>query len=213
MSGRAAHYADRLGSHLRGPRRLRADFVEEVRGGFDDAVADGLDSGLSVAAATAAAEDLLGPPSQVASGLQAVLDTAQARRTAVSFAVLPVLVLLWDAALPPGDAEPLTFLLARVVDAATITAVVVGAVVATRRTVRRPTSLVRVAAITGMAVVTTITTAVVTLAVVGRAEPAITSPPLPALIALSTAGMVVVATSSLNALRLTATRMPWPEGA
>lgn len=77
-----AGYAAELGRLLRGPRRLRADLMAEARDGLVDAAEayehDGADR--DTAAHRAIAD--FGPLREVASGYQAVLATAQARRTA-----------------------------------------------------------------------------------------------------------------------------------
>lgn len=83
-----AGYADELDRTLRGPRRLRADLVAEARDGLTDAAEayehDGADP--ETAAGRAVAD--FGPLRTVASGYQAVLATAQARRTALLFFVV-----------------------------------------------------------------------------------------------------------------------------
>jgi hypothetical protein len=78
-------YAAALGRSLHGPRRLRADLVAEARDGLTDAAEayehEGADP--DTAARNAVAD--FGPLRMVASGYQAVLATAQARRTALLF--------------------------------------------------------------------------------------------------------------------------------
>lgn len=83
-----ADYTTELDRLLRGPRRMRADLVAEARDSLTDAAeAYGHDDADRERATARAVEDF-GPLREVASGYQAVLATAQARRTAVLFFVI-----------------------------------------------------------------------------------------------------------------------------
>lgn len=78
-----AGYANELGRLLRGPRRLRADLMAEARDGLVDAAEAYEHEGVDPHTAARRAVTDFGPVRQVASGYQAVLATAQARRTAL----------------------------------------------------------------------------------------------------------------------------------
>jgi hypothetical protein len=83
-----AGYANELGRTLRGPRRLRADLVAEAHDGLTDAAEAYEHEGTDPDTAARRAVADFGPLRTVASGYQAVLATAQARRTALLFFVL-----------------------------------------------------------------------------------------------------------------------------
>ncbi|HEX6445279.1 MAG TPA: permease prefix domain 1-containing protein [Streptosporangiales bacterium] len=78
-----AGYAADLARTLRGPRRLRADLVAEARDGLTDAAEAYEHEGADPDTAARRAVADFGPLGTVASGYQAVLATAQARRTAL----------------------------------------------------------------------------------------------------------------------------------
>ena len=82
----------RLSAELRGPRRLRADLLAELRDGLDDATDDLLASGLDVDEARLRAIEEFGDPVALANELQAELTGAQARRTALAVALVSLLV-------------------------------------------------------------------------------------------------------------------------
>jgi hypothetical protein len=75
-----AYVAD-VGRRLRGPRRLRAGMLVEIRDALEDAAQD-LDPDGAAADAGARAVADFGSPAEIAGGLQEVLSFAQARRTA-----------------------------------------------------------------------------------------------------------------------------------
>jgi hypothetical protein len=72
-------YVSAVGRGLRGPRRMRADMLAEVRDALMDAAEGHRRSGAGEAEWLAVRE--FGPASGVAAGLQGVLAVAQARRT------------------------------------------------------------------------------------------------------------------------------------
>lgn len=76
-------YTAELGRLLRGPSRLKADLVAEARDGLVDAAEAYEHEGADRHAAAHRAVADFGPLREVASGYQAVLASAQARRTAV----------------------------------------------------------------------------------------------------------------------------------
>lgn len=78
-----AGYAAELGRTLRGPRRLRDDLVAEARDGLTDAAEAYEHEGADPHTAARRAVADFGPLRPVASGYQAVLASAQARRTAL----------------------------------------------------------------------------------------------------------------------------------
>ena len=75
-------YVAAVGRVLRGPRRLRADMLAEIRDALVDAAEGHLQGGAAAGEAARVAVDEFGPVSGVAAGLQRVLAVAQARRTA-----------------------------------------------------------------------------------------------------------------------------------
>lgn len=76
-------YTAELGRLLRGPSRLKADLVAEARDGLVDSAEAYEHEGADREAAGRHAVADFGPLREVASGYQAVLATAQARRTAL----------------------------------------------------------------------------------------------------------------------------------
>lgn len=76
-------YTAELGRLLRGPRRLKADLTAEARDGLVDAAEAYEHQGADPVTAAHRAVTDFGPLREVASAYQAVLATAQARRTAV----------------------------------------------------------------------------------------------------------------------------------
>ena len=76
-----------LSAGLRGPRRIRADLLTELRDGLDDATNDLLTSGIDVQQARHVAAAEFGDPAVLARQLQVELTGAQARRTALAVAL------------------------------------------------------------------------------------------------------------------------------
>jgi hypothetical protein len=81
-----------LAAGLRGPRRIRADLLAELRDGLDDATDDLVASGLDRGQARHQAVAEFGDPVALARELQVELAGAQARRTAVAVALVSLLV-------------------------------------------------------------------------------------------------------------------------
>ncbi|MBO0829875.1 MAG: DUF3784 domain-containing protein [Streptosporangiales bacterium] len=81
-------YTAELGRLLRGPLRLKTDLVTEARDGLADAAEAYEHAGADPATAADRAVAEFGPLGTVASEYQAVLATAQARRTALLFFVV-----------------------------------------------------------------------------------------------------------------------------
>jgi phosphoglycolate phosphatase-like HAD superfamily hydrolase len=159
-------YVAAVGDRLRGPRRLRADMLAEIRDAIQDASHDpaaevGPDGKVEAGAdLTAQAVADFGPAEEVAAGLQEVLAFVQARRTAWGLlAVLGVRHLLtlasagawsrWWHGIQPGAVYTL---MSRTVDGLVVASLVlaVATVVVFGRAVRRVApslALVRIVAI------------------------------------------------------------------
>jgi hypothetical protein len=92
---------ERLSSDLRGPRRIRADLLAELRDGLDDATDDLIASGLAPEQARRRAVAEFGDPASLAAELQVELAGVQARRTALAVALASLLMeLAWSRGYP-----------------------------------------------------------------------------------------------------------------
>jgi hypothetical protein len=90
-----------LAANLRGPRRVRAELLTELRDGLDDATVALEDSGLDADRARQQAVDEFGDPVLLARELQTELIGVQARRTALAVAVgAPILEFAWGWGYP-----------------------------------------------------------------------------------------------------------------
>jgi|tagenome__1003787_1003787.scaffolds.fasta_scaffold20852335_3 hypothetical protein len=91
----------RLAAGLRGPRRVRADLLAELRDGLEDATAALEAEGLQPHQARQQAVAEFGDPDALVGELQAELTAVQARRTALLVAVVsPIVSLAWDLGYP-----------------------------------------------------------------------------------------------------------------
>jgi hypothetical protein len=113
LDARFDAYLAAVGRRLAGPRRLRADVLDELRDGLHDAAARARREGATVAASARAAVREFGPASRVAAAFAAELAGARARRAATALlATGPLVGLAWVAAVAPrplgGDPGPLT---------------------------------------------------------------------------------------------------------
>jgi hypothetical protein len=90
-----------ISARLRGPRRARADLLAELRDGLDDATDDLVASGFTVDEARAQAVAEFGDPAELAGQLQTELTGVQARRTAITVALISLgLHATWDWGYP-----------------------------------------------------------------------------------------------------------------
>ncbi|MFG3339635.1 permease prefix domain 1-containing protein [Glycomyces sp. NPDC048151] len=149
-------YVDEVAAPLRGPRRLRADMLAELGGGFEEAVAERIDAGMERERALADAAAEFGAPQLIAAEFQRELAAAQARRTAWTLLIgLPALTIMWDLFGGEGDPGLAVTLLARAIDLATAAAFTVAALVVARRLERRAAALCGTAGLTQIAVALT----------------------------------------------------------
>lgn len=163
-------YVDAVAAPLRGPRRLRADMVAELGGGFEEAVAERIDAGMDRERALADAAAEFGEPRAVAAEFQRELAAAQARRTAWTLLIgLPALTIMWDLFGGEGDPGLAVTLLARLIDLATAAAFTVAALVVSRRLERRAAALCGAA---GLAQLVVALGGSLLIAVIGSREPA-----------------------------------------
>lgn len=95
-------YLVAVDSRLRGPRRLRADLLLEVRDGLTDATDAWCDAGLPDTAAEHRAAAEFGDPRRLAEEFQTVLATITVRRLALIAGLLPLLTLAWSDAWSRG---------------------------------------------------------------------------------------------------------------
>lgn len=147
-----ADYLDRAAAGLRGPRRVRADLLAELRSSLYDALDAHLSPSVSAADAARRAIDELGTPSEVAAGFEPELTARQARR--LGLALVPAaaaVAALWAYAADASD---------------------VGAHGGSWAVVGRPPTPLAVAAL-GIAVVS----AVLTVAATGRLTRWVPTPP------------------------------------
>ncbi|MEU6858942.1 permease prefix domain 1-containing protein [Glycomyces sp. NPDC046736] len=190
-------YVEAVARPLRGPRRLRADMLAELADGFDEAVAEGVTSGLDRTEAAGRAAEAFGPARAVAAEFQRELEAAQARRTAWTLlAVLPAMTILWDLFGGEGETGLAVTLLARVIDTATAAAFVTAALVIAGRVGSRAASLCGASGLASIGAALAGSVAIMLIA-----DPAGTPAALPFLAAASAAGSAWVAASSLRALR------------
>lgn len=101
-------YVRTLNNRLRGPARLKADLMTEVRHGLEDAAEAYLDSGLDERAAGRRAVAEFGTPHDLAPVYQAELTAGYGRRLALTLVLLPIGMLTADLMWwqPPGEPTP-----------------------------------------------------------------------------------------------------------
>jgi hypothetical protein len=175
MSARGPHadpiaeYVDGLAATLRGPARVKARMVGEMRDGLVDAAAARTAEGMpDLYAAEQAVRDF-GPLEELAPACQRELTIAQMRHTArtVAFAV-PILLVCWFVIWSGGHGWPLRLLAAQLVVVAVGAALLAtGALMTTGGLARRlpaPDSLPLAVAWTGTA--TSVAIAIATLAII-----------------------------------------------
>ncbi|WP_026922476.1 permease prefix domain 1-containing protein [Glycomyces arizonensis] len=195
-------YLEEVAAPLRGPRRLREDMLAELGDGFEEAVADGVEHGLSREQAVERASADFGSPDIVAAAMQRELETAQARRTAWTLVVaLPAMTILWDLLGGDGDPGLAVTVLARLTDAASAAAFTAAALVLTGRLERRAASACGALGFCAIGVALGCSAAIAALA-----EPSDTPSALPFLVLASAAGTVWVSASALRALLVGAVR-------
>ncbi|TDD08130.1 hypothetical protein E1181_08125 [Saccharopolyspora terrae] len=130
-------YAEELAAELRGPARVKARMVQEIRDGLADTAAARVEAGLPPEEAVRDAVREFGTPAEVAPSCQRELTLAQTRHTAFALlATVPVLLGCWhlawtigrDQGIPPSQTAQLLATIAS-------TAAVVGfaALLITRR--------------------------------------------------------------------------------
>lgn len=196
-------YLEEVAAPLRGPRRLREDMLAELGDGFEEAVADGVEHGLSREQAVERASADFGSPGVVAAAMQRELEAAQARRTAWTLvAVLPAMTILWDLLGGDGDPGLAVTVLARLTDAASAAAFTAAALVLTGRLERRAASACGALGFCAVGVALGCSTAIAMVA-----EPSDTPAALPFLVLASAAGTVWVSASALRALRVGAVKV------
>lgn len=109
-------YVDELAAELRGPARVKARMVQEVRDGLTDTVAARTDAGFPPEEALRDALREFGTPAEVAPSCQRELTVAQTRHTAFALlATVPVLLGCWhlawsigrDQGIPPSQTAQL----------------------------------------------------------------------------------------------------------
>jgi len=88
-------YLDAVAGHLRGPCRLRARILAELRDGLEQAIAARIDRGEPADQAAATAITEFGSPDVVAAAFAGELTTGFARRTMITFVATGPLVGLW----------------------------------------------------------------------------------------------------------------------
>jgi hypothetical protein len=193
-------YVDAVAAPLRGPRRLRADMVAELGGGFEEAVAERIDAGMERERALADAAAEFGEPHLIAAEFQRELAAAQARRTAWTLLIgLPALTIMWDLFGGEGDPGLAVTLLARLIDLATAAAFTVAALVVARRLERRAAALCGTA---GLAHLVVALVGSFLIAVIGSSEPAGVPAAWMLLPVASALGSAWIAGSALRSLRV-----------
>ena len=191
-------YLAAVAARLRGPRRLRDDMLAELGDGFDEAVIEGVEGGLSRKEALDRASSDFGSPDVVASAMQRELAAAQARRTAWTLViVLPAMTILWDLLGGRGNPGLAVILLARTIDTSTATAFVAAALVLTGHLDRRASLVCGVLGFTAVGVALGCSAAIALVA-----ESAESPPALPFLVLASAVGSAYVAVSAARALRV-----------
>lgn len=98
-------YLAEVASRLRGPRRLRADLLLEIRDGLTDATDAWTRAGLPDTEAQHRATAEFGDPGRLADEFQTVLATTTLRRLAPFAGGLPLLTLAWSKAWSSGRTE------------------------------------------------------------------------------------------------------------
>jgi hypothetical protein len=193
-------YVDAVAAPLRGPRRLRADMVAELGGGFEEAVAERIDAGMERERALADAAAEFGEPHLIAAEFQRELAAAQARRTAWTLLIgLPALTIMWDLFGGEGDPGLAVTLLARLIDLATAAAFTVAALVVARRLERRAAALCGTA---GLAHLVVALVGSFLIAVIGSREPAGVPAAWMLLPVASALGSAWIAGSALRSMRV-----------
>lgn len=101
-------YVRTLGSRLRGPARLKADLMAEIRHGLEDAAETYRDGGLDERSAGRRAVAEFGGPDDLAPAYQAELTAGYGRRLALAVVLLPIGMLAADLMWwqPPGEPSP-----------------------------------------------------------------------------------------------------------
>lgn len=101
-------YVRSLDSRLRGPGRLKADLMTEIRHGLEDAAGAYVDGGLDERTAGRRAVADFGAPDDLAPAYQAELTAGYGRRLALTLVLLPVGMLTADLMWwqPPGEPSP-----------------------------------------------------------------------------------------------------------
>ncbi|MDI2032399.1 permease prefix domain 1-containing protein [Saccharopolyspora sp. TS4A08] len=124
-------YVDELAAELRGPARVKARMVQEIRDGLTDTVTARTDAGLPPEQAVQDAVREFGTPAEVAPSCQRELTVAQTRHTAFALLVtVPVLLGGWRLASTIGrDQSVPTSQTAQLLAAVAGTAAVVGCAV------------------------------------------------------------------------------------
>lgn len=109
-------YAEELATELRGPARVKARMVQEIRDGLADTAAARVEAGLPPEEAVRDAVREFGTPAEVAPSCQRELTLAQTRHTAFALlATVPVLLGCWhlawtigrDQGIPPSQTAQL----------------------------------------------------------------------------------------------------------
>lgn len=109
-------YAEELAAELRGPARVKARMVQEIRDGLADTAAARVEAGLPPEEAVRDAVREFGTPAEVAPSCQRELTLAQTRHTAFALlATVPVLLGCWhlawtigrDQGVPPSQTAQL----------------------------------------------------------------------------------------------------------
>ncbi|TDD90265.1 hypothetical protein E1202_08755 [Saccharopolyspora karakumensis] len=109
-------YADELAAELRGPARVKARMVQEIRDGLADTAAARVEAGLPPEEAVRDAVREFGTPAEVAPSCQRELTVAQTRHTAFALLVtVPALLGCWhlawtigrDQGIPPSQTAQL----------------------------------------------------------------------------------------------------------
>lgn len=109
-------YAEELAAELRGPARVKARMVQEIRDGLADTAAARVEAGLPPEEAVRDAVREFGTPAEVAPSCQRELTLAQTRHTAFALlATVPVLLGCWhlawtigrDQGIPPSQTAQL----------------------------------------------------------------------------------------------------------
>jgi hypothetical protein len=109
-------YAEELAAELRGPARVKARMVQEIRDGLADTAAARVEAGLPPEEAVRDAVREFGTPAEVAPSCQRELTLAQTRHTAFALlTTVPVLLGCWhlawtigrDQGIPPSQTAQL----------------------------------------------------------------------------------------------------------